>query len=142
MSSAISTAATGDFSGWIYRLRISWHRLLEGMAGGGFAGGQLLWLFFRWYAPYFDAYSQVLARRQEYAADAVAAQVAGADAAASALVRIELASDWLQGEFWPRGPRSRLRAAVLSADRRARRSWREQLSQELRRGRAAARTAC
>ncbi|MDR6842035.1 M48 family metallopeptidase [Pseudoxanthomonas sacheonensis] len=91
----------GDFSGWIYRLRLSWHRLLEGMAGGGVWGGQLLWVFFRWYAPYFEAYSQVLARRQEYAADAVAAQVAGADAAASALVRIELASDWMQGEFWP-----------------------------------------
>ena len=69
-------------------------------------GGQLLWLFFRWYAPYFDAYSHVLARRQEYAADAVAAQVAGAEAMASALVRIELASDWLHGEFWPEVERS------------------------------------
>ncbi len=91
----------GDFSGWIYRLRLSWHRLLEGMAGGGVWGGQLLWVFFRWYAPYFEAYSQVLARRQEYAADAVAMRVAGAEAAVSALVRIELASDWMQGEFWP-----------------------------------------
>jgi Zn-dependent protease with chaperone function len=91
----------GDFGGWIYRLRLSWYRLLEGMAGGGVWGGQLLWVFFRWYAPYFDAYSQVLARRQEYAADAVAVQIAGADTAASALVRLELASDWMQGEFWP-----------------------------------------
>ncbi len=91
----------GDFGGWIYRLRLSWHRLLDGMVGGGFWGGQLLWVFFRWYAPYFDAYSQVLARRQEYAADAIAAQVAGADAMASALVRMELASDWMLGDFWP-----------------------------------------
>jgi len=90
----------GHFTGWIYRLRSNWHRLLEGMSGG-MAGGQLLWFFFRWYAPYFEAYSQVLARRQEYAADAVSAQAVGADAAVSALVRIELASDWLQGEFWP-----------------------------------------
>lgn len=90
----------GHFTGWIYRLRSSWHRLLEGMSGG-LAGGQLLWFFFRWYAPYFEAYSQVLARRQEYAADAVSAQAVGADAAVSALVRIELTSDWLQGEFWP-----------------------------------------
>lgn len=90
----------GHFTSWIYRLRSSWHRLLEGMSGG-LAGGQLLWFFFRWYAPYFEAYSQVLARRQEYAADAVSAQAAGADAAVSALVRVELASDWLQGEFWP-----------------------------------------
>ena len=96
----------GHFTGWIYRLRSSWHRLLDGMAGGGMWGGQLLWFFFRWYAPYFDAYSHVLARRQEYAADAVAAQVAGADAMASALVRMELASDWLHGEFWPQVERS------------------------------------
>ena len=92
----------GVFTGFIYRLRSSWHRLLEGMAaGGGMAGGQLLWLFFRWYAPYFDAYSQVLARQQEYAADAVGAQAAGAEAMASALVRTALATDWMQGEFWP-----------------------------------------
>ena len=91
----------GLFTGWIYRLRSSWYRLLEGMASGGMAGGQLLWFFFRWYAPYFDAYSQVLARRQEYAADAVSAQASGADAAASALVRMELVSDWLDGEYWP-----------------------------------------
>ena len=89
----------GHFTAWIYRLRSSWHRLLEGMASG-MAGGQLLWFFFRWYAPYFDAYSQVLARRQEYAADAVSAQVAGAEAAVSALVRVELASDWLENHFW------------------------------------------
>ena len=96
----------GRFAGWIYRLRGSWQRLMEGMAGEGVWGGQLLWLFFRWYAPYFDAYSYVLARRHEYAADAVGAQVAGAEAMAGALVRIELASDWLQGEFWPEVERS------------------------------------
>lgn len=96
----------GRFAGWIYRLRGSWLRLMEGMAGEGVWGGQLLWLFFRWYAPYFDAYSHVLARRHEYAADAVGARVAGAEAMASALVRIELASDWLHGEFWPEVERS------------------------------------
>lgn len=96
-------AGHGHFTSWIYRLRVAWHRLAEGLSGpGAFGGGLLLWLFFRWYAPYFNAYSQVLARRQEYAADAMAVQVAGGGAAARALVRIEVASDWLQGEFWPR----------------------------------------
>ena len=95
----------GHFSAWIYRLRGSWHRLLDGMSGG-LAGGQLLWFFFRWYAPYFEAYSQVLARRQEYAADVVSARVAGVEAVAAALVRIELASDWLDKEFWPQANES------------------------------------
>ncbi len=96
----------GHFAGWIYRLRSSWYRLMDGMSGGGMSGGQLLWLFFRWYAPYFDAYSYVLARRHEYAADAVAAQVAGAESTGAALVRVETASDWLEGEFWPEVHRS------------------------------------
>jgi Zn-dependent protease with chaperone function len=96
----------GRFAGWIYRLRSSWYRLMEGMSGGGMSGGQLLWLFFRWYAPYFDAYSYVLARRHEYAADAVAAQVVGAESMVAALVRVETASDWLEGEFWPEVHRS------------------------------------
>jgi Zn-dependent protease with chaperone function len=91
----------GRFGAWIYRLRSSWYRLMEGVARGGWSVGQLLQLFFRWYAPYFDAYSFVLARRQEYAADAVGAAVAGEPAMASALVRIGLAADWLQRDFWP-----------------------------------------
>ena len=36
----------------------------------------------------------------------VSAQVAGAGAAAAALVRIELASDWLEKEFWPQAHES------------------------------------
>ncbi|WP_368563132.1 M48 family metalloprotease [Pseudoxanthomonas sp. UTMC 1351] len=91
----------GRFGAWIYRLRSSWYRLMEGVASGGWSVGQLLGLFFRWYAPYFDAYSFVLARRQEYAADAVGAAVAGERAMASALVRVGLAADWLQRDFWP-----------------------------------------
>jgi Zn-dependent protease with chaperone function len=90
----------GRFGAWIYRLRSSWYRLMEG-AAGGWSVGQLLGLFFRWYAPHFDAYSFVLARRQEYAADAVAATVAGEQAMASALVRIGLAAEWLERDFWP-----------------------------------------
>ena len=86
----------GRFGGWIYRLRSSWQRVL--LAGGG---GTLLFLFFRWYAPYFDAYSRVLARGQEYAADAVAARVQGAATAGRALVRISLAGSWMRRDFWP-----------------------------------------
>lgn len=96
----------GRFGAWIYRLRSSWYRLMEGVARGGWSVGQLLQLFFRWYAPYFDAYSFVLARRQEYAADSVGAMVAGEQAMASALVRIGLTADWLQRDFWPSVHRS------------------------------------
>lgn len=89
-------ARHGRFSGWIYRVRISWLRVLDGFPAAGFLVSRLLSGFFAWYAPYFNAYSFALARSNEYAADAAAARVAGADAAASALVRLELAALRLQ----------------------------------------------
>lgn len=85
----------GPFSGWIYRVRLSWYRVLEGLSGGGLLT-YLLARFFAWYAPYFNAYSFVLARDNEYAADAAAARAVGAAALAGALVRMELASRRLQ----------------------------------------------
>lgn len=92
----------GRFSGWIYRVRQSWFRLLEALQRQRSAATGLFVRFFDWYAPYFNAYSFVLARNNEYEADAVAARVAGAAAAGRALVRVNLAARRLHGEFWPR----------------------------------------
>lgn len=89
------------FARWIYGLRIRWYRLRDGLLGPNVTAGLLFGYFFRWYAPYFDSYSYVLARRHEYAADATGAEVAGAPAMARALVRVGLAADWLEREFWP-----------------------------------------
>lgn len=90
----------GRFGGWIYRVRVSWRRLLDGFSAQG-STSQLFFWFFRWYAPRFEERSMVLVRRQEYVADAMAARVAGAVPAASALTRVHLASDWLARRFWP-----------------------------------------
>lgn len=94
-------AGHGRFTGWVYRLRASWYRLMEGLAASPSSAGHVFWLFLRWYAPYFEAYSQALARGQEYEADAVAAEIAGKEPAARALARIALAADWLRQKFWP-----------------------------------------
>lgn len=92
----------GRFSGWIYRVRQSWFRLLDALQQQRSAATGLFVRFFDWYAPYFNAYSFVLARSNEYEADAVAARVAGAPVAGRALVRVNLAAQRLHGEFWPR----------------------------------------
>lgn len=92
-------AGHGRFAGWIYRIRVSWHRALHGMARSGFALGYLLAKGYGWYVPYFDAYSFVLARRHEFEADAAAAAATRADIAASALIRLELASRRAQRTF-------------------------------------------
>lgn len=97
----------GRFGGWIYRVRASWERLLAALDNGDNLTGKLLGKFFRWYSPYFNAYSYALARRNEYEADAVAARLAGAEVAGQALVRVHLASTHLQTRFWP-GIESRL----------------------------------
>src|SRR5947208_2584067 len=51
----------GRVSNWIYRLRLSWARLLSALEGRK-AGSWLFLPFFNWYAPYFSAYSFPLAR--------------------------------------------------------------------------------
>ena len=102
-------AGHGRFSGWIYRLRASWYRLLGGLAVRNFWTARIFAAFFDWYAPYFNAYSFVLARSNEYQADAAAVHAEGAEAAASALIRVELATQRLDRDFWPR-VRARSRA--------------------------------
>ncbi|KRA75130.1 hypothetical protein ASD78_08970 [Lysobacter sp. Root667] len=96
----------GRFSGWIYRVRVSWYRFLEELAMRRSWTTALFRRFFDWYAPYFDAYSFVLARAQEYDADATAARVTGAPAMAQALQRVGLGSARLQRDFWPDVERS------------------------------------
>jgi Zn-dependent protease with chaperone function len=91
----------GRFSGWIHRVRLSWYRVLDGLAARGAWASRVFERFFRWYAPYFDAYSFVLARQNEYQADAMAARLAGADVAGSALIRVNVGAARLEHDFWP-----------------------------------------
>lgn len=96
----------GRFAGWVYHVRISWMRVLEAlstrrsMLTGMFTG------FFNWYVPYFNAYTFVLARDNEYEADAIAAGIAGRDVVAQALVRTDACSRRLEQAFWPEVRRS------------------------------------
>ncbi len=99
----------GRFSAWIYRVRISWYRMAEAMAGGGGSMSRLFLKFFDWYVPYFNAYSFVMAREDEFEADAVSARVAGESARVSALIRLAHASQWIERRFWP-NMQTRMRA--------------------------------
>mgnify|MGYP003587285643 CR=1 FL=1 len=84
----------------------------------------LLRRFFDWYAPYFDAYSFVLARANEYEADAISARVAGAPVAAAALQRIGVCAVGMDRVFWPGVQRSiQTRKQPAAALRRRLPSW-------------------
>lgn len=94
------------FVGWIYHVRVSWMRVLHALSMQQAALTGLFVRFFRWYAPYFNAYSFVLARDNEYQADAAAARVVGAETMGASLVRTELTARHLHEDFWPGVQRS------------------------------------
>ncbi|MCW7538045.1 M48 family metalloprotease [Aquabacterium sp. A7-Y] len=82
----------GSFGAFIYRLRNTWgsiQALSEQWQG---FGGRWLGRLVGWYAPYFNAYTFVLARAQEYQADAASAELVGAATAVSALKRVNVSA--------------------------------------------------
>ncbi len=76
----------GKSGQWIYRVRMTWLRLSQSL--GGTVTGRIFQRFFNWYGPWFNAYSFVLARSNEYEADRASALVTGAKGAARALTRV------------------------------------------------------
>jgi Zn-dependent protease with chaperone function len=88
------------FDGWIYRLRLTWYRIMSALDEAQGFSTVALRKFFDWYAPYFNAYSFALARGNEYEADAIAARVTSVQAAAQALVSTHIRSDALHEHYW------------------------------------------
>jgi Zn-dependent protease with chaperone function len=91
----------GRFGGWIYRLRETWVQLLTRLEAEQRWGSFLFTAFFNWYAPYFQAYSFVLARTHEYEADEAAARLTGAQNVAETLIDTRLRASYLEENYWP-----------------------------------------
>ncbi len=91
----------GRMSNWIYRLRMTWARLLHELEQRSSMGSFLFKPFFDWYAPYFNAYSFPLARANEYEADAAAARLVSPRVAAEALTAVEVVAIYLGERYWP-----------------------------------------
>ena len=101
------------FNAWIYRVRISWYRIMDSFDEAEGFGASLMRRFFDWYAPYFNAMSFALARANEYEADAVAVELTSQRAAASALVGACVRGDVASQEYWqPLLERARKRAGT------------------------------
>lgn len=91
----------GWFRSWVYRLRMTWWRIGDALQRRARWSRWFFMPFYALYVPYFNAYSFVLARADEYEADRMSAEVAGAAAAASALVRVDIVGHYLASRFWP-----------------------------------------
>ena len=94
--------AHGRLGAWLYRVRLTWYRVVEGLSRSGSPFSLPIAAFYRWYAPLFDAWSFVLARTHEYRADAIAARITGGAAMAAALLRLEHGSGRWNATLWPR----------------------------------------
>jgi Zn-dependent protease with chaperone function len=101
----------GRISAWIYRVRSMWAEVANRMAQSG-RGRVAVAPFLRWYVPFFNAYSFVLARAHEYQADQAAVRIAGADAAGKALLRVNVVCRHTDERFWPAFQRSMFQSAA------------------------------
>ncbi|MDZ7964921.1 MAG: M48 family metallopeptidase [Nostoc sp. DedSLP03] len=89
------------FSGWIYRQRETWYRIVKGLGQGGNEVSSLIFeRFLTWYSPFFYAYSFVLARMDEYEADRCAVELTGEKNAAETLINVEVKARFLERYFW------------------------------------------
>lgn len=93
----------GRFGAWVYRQRRTFGAMMDKLETGAEDNflNRLLHDALSRFAPYYNAYTFVMSRQQEYEADAMASRVAGADGNASGLVRGELLGRWIAEEFWP-----------------------------------------
>jgi hypothetical protein len=90
------------FGAWIYRVRVTWQRLASKFAEPSNAFDRALAHYYRWYAPWFYAYSFASARTHEYESDQLAAYVTSAQTLGRALIQVELASRFLSDIYWAR----------------------------------------
>jgi len=98
---AHSSRGHGRFGNWLYRVRRTWAQIFEQMAKQRTRFGGVLFKFLNWFWPVFNGHAFVLARANEYEADACSVRLAGADAAARALIRSRVDGALLGEKFWP-----------------------------------------
>ncbi len=88
------------FSGWIYRVRLTWLRVMHAFDQVDSWGARLMRKFFDWYSPQFEAYSFALARSNEYQADAISAELTSPEIATRALVNVHVTAPYVDDRFW------------------------------------------
>jgi Zn-dependent protease with chaperone function len=84
----------------IYRLRMSWGRLLHSLEENEQFGTFIFKKFFQWFYPRFDAYTFAMARQEEYEADRSAAAVTSPQAMGGALAVTSVAAPYFYQDFY------------------------------------------
>ncbi|MEE9613986.1 MAG: M48 family metallopeptidase [Thermodesulfobacteriota bacterium] len=95
------SGAHGKFGAWVHRNRRTWYNLMESLARRGHWGMFVFTWFSNWYAPYFNAYTFVMARKHELDADRCATEMVGAGPGATGLMRGAVMGRFFEEKFWP-----------------------------------------
>lgn len=96
------SGAHGRFSARVYQMRQTWILLAAALENKSKWGAFLFASFFGWFAPYFNAYSFVLARSQEFEADRCASAMVGPRVAADALIDSAIRANAVEHYLWPK----------------------------------------
>ncbi len=88
------------FSGWIYRVRLTWLRVMAAFEQVDSWGARMMRKFFDWYSPHFEALSFALARSNEYEADAISAELTSPEIATRALVNVHVTAPYVDDNYW------------------------------------------
>jgi hypothetical protein len=94
----------GKLGAWVYRQRRVFGALYEQTretAEDSFVSRGMLGALSR-FMPYYNAYTFVMSRQNEYEADRTASEIAGGAVNAQGLVRDTLLGRWIHEEFWPK----------------------------------------
>jgi len=94
----------GKLGSWVYRQRITFgaiHAHAQAHETDNWFSS-IMSIVLDYAAPYFNAYTFVLSRQDEYEADNTATELIGAKANISGLIRGDLLGQWIHEEFWPK----------------------------------------
>lgn len=91
----------GKFGNWIYRVKSTWSNIMRDIDKNQSKSKFLYKKFLEWYVPYFDAYTFVLRRAEEYEADKLAAKISGSGIKRDALINLVIGDKFISSEFWP-----------------------------------------
>jgi Zn-dependent protease with chaperone function len=87
---------------WVYRVSRTWDQLMTQMEQTGSWASRIFQRFFRWYIPRLNAYGFVMARQDEYAADADGARITSASDMGAALVASAAHAPVFGRDVWAR----------------------------------------
>ncbi len=89
-----------SFGAMIYRVRMTWAQLMTSLEKSEQFGTFLFRKFIKWFYPRYSAYTFVMARQQEYAADAASAKVTSPETARDTLCAISIGAQYYYENYF------------------------------------------